>query len=192
VAERILKEAAEAAPGSAAVQAALGDELWQRSQYAKARDCYKLAHRLEPENPTYETKWAEAIVGSSGDPLSLTNGLAESYASAKTAGCLSMLLPGLGQLVIGESTKGIALMVVYVLAWVWAIFTPNGLSGFPALFGYARESNVKEFNFMVFLPLFVVVCTWIAAISSINVHAKRLEPKKVERPKPPGEGNFEL
>ncbi len=192
VAERILKEAADAAPGAAAVQAALGDELWKRSQFAKARDCYKLAHRLEPENVSYETKWAESLVGSMGDPLSMTSGLAESYASAKSAGCMSMLLPGLGQIVLGETRKGVVLMVVYIVAWVWALLIPNGLSGLPILFGYGDKVLVKEFNSIVFLPLFIALVTWIAAISSINVRTKSLAPKQIERPKPPGDGDFEL
>jgi len=192
VAEKFLEEAAEAAPGAAAVQAALGDELWQRKQYRKAREHYEMAHRLEPENIAYETKWAESIVGSSGDPMSLSVGLADSYASAKSAGCLSMLLPGLGQIVLGDTQKGVVLMVVYVGAWTWAVLTPNGLSGLPTLFGFGDKVLVKEFNFIVFVPLFLAVCTWIGAITSINSRTKVLAPKQIERPKPPGEGNFEL
>jgi hypothetical protein len=192
VAERLLQEASELAPGSAAVQAAIGDELWKRGQFSKARDCYKLAHEIEPETAVYETKWAEAIVGSAGDPLALSSGLADSYASAKSAGCLSMLLPGLGQTVLGDTKRGVVMMVVYVLAWVWALLTPNGLSGFPSLLGYGDRVMVKEFNAMVLLPLFIAIATWLTAISSINVQAKRLAPKKIERPTPPGEGGFEL
>jgi hypothetical protein len=174
------------------VQAALGDELWQRSQFRKARDHYEMAHRLDPESVVFETKWAESIVGSVGDPLSLSAGLTESYASAKSAGCLSMVLPGLGQIVLGDTKKGVWLMVVYVGAWTWAVLTPNGLSGIPTLFGFGDRVLVKEFNALVFVPLFLVVSSWIGAIMSINSRAKMLAPKKVERPKPPGEGNFEL
>ncbi|HXH60637.1 MAG TPA: hypothetical protein VNI20_04700 [Fimbriimonadaceae bacterium] len=98
VAERLLKQASEVAPGSAALQVALGDELWKRSQYSKARDAYRMAHRIEPNNIAYETKWAESIVGSAGDPLSLTS-LSETYANAKAAAVLSFFIPGLGQIV---------------------------------------------------------------------------------------------
>lgn len=191
VAERFLKEAADTVPGSAAVQAALGDELWGRSQFSRARECYKLAHRLEPENVTYETKWAESLIGSSGDPLSAVNSLSESYASAKSAGCLSMLLPGLGQIVTGETRKGIVIMVVYLGAWTWAILTPNGLSGIPALLGRASDVHVKEFNGVVFVPLLLAVLMWIGSIASINARTKQMSPRSVQRPVPPGEGNFE-
>lgn len=191
VSERFLKEAAEKAPGSAAVQAALGDELWKRSQFSRAREAYKMAHRIEPGNVTYETKWAESIVGSGGDPLSALNAASNTYASARSAGCLSMILPGLGQIVTGETTKGVTIMAVYLGAWTWAVFTPNGLSGIPALLGRASDVNVKEFNGVVFIPLLIVVATWIGSIASINARAKLMEPRKIERPIPPGEGNFE-
>jgi len=192
VAERFLKEAAEAAPGSAAVQAALGDELWRRSQFSKAREAYKMAHRIEPHNPAYETKWAESIVGSGGDPLAQLSGLGDSYASAKSAGCLSMILPGLGQIVMGEKSKGIAMIVVYFVAWTWAVFTPNGLDGIPAAIGFRQEVQVKEFNALVLLPLAVVAVTWLSAVLSLSSQMKVKSPRNIERPKPPGEGNFEL
>ena len=192
VAERFLKEAAEAAPGSAAVQAALGDELWRRSQFSKAREAYKMAHRIEPLNPAYETKWAESIVGSGGDPLAQLSGLGDSYASAKSAGCLSMILPGLGQIVMGEKSKGIAMIVVYFVAWTWAVFTPDGLDGIPAAIGFRQEVQVKEFNALVLLPLAVVAVTWLSAVLSLSSQMKVKSPRNIERPKPPGEGNFEL
>jgi tetratricopeptide (TPR) repeat protein len=192
VAEKFLKEAAEAAPGSAAVQAALGDELWRRSQFSKAREAYKMAHRIEPLNAAYETKWAESIVGSGGDPLAQISGLGDSYASAKSAGCLSMILPGLGQIVMGDKNKGIALIVVYVVAWTWAVFTPNGLAGIPAAIGFRQEVHVKEFNALVLLPLAVVAVTWLSAVLSLSSQMKVKAPRNIERPKPPGEGDFEL
>jgi tetratricopeptide (TPR) repeat protein len=192
VAEKFLKEAAEAAPGSAAVQAALGDELWRRSQFSKAREAYKMAHRIEPLNPAYETKWAESIVGSSGDPLAQLSALGDSYASAKSAGCLSMILPGLGQIVMGEKSKGIAMIVVYFVAWTWAVFTPDGLDGIPAAIGFSQKVQVKEFNALVLLPLAVVAVTWLTAVLSLSAKMKDKTPRSTDRPKPPGEGNFEL
>lgn len=189
IAERALKEASEIAPGSAAVRAALGDELWGRGQYKKARDEFELAHLLEPENPTYETKWAEAILGSAGDPIGLTTSLAESYASSKTAALLSVFIPGLGNIVLGQTQKGATMLAVWIAGWAWAAVTPNGLSGIPHLLGF--KANVDRFNAIVLVPLAMVVMSWLWAVFSTAGHAKNFAPKKIERPAPPGEGSFD-
>ena len=190
VAERLLKEAAEVAPGSAAVRAALADELWKRSQFRKARDEYKTAHLLEPENALYETKWAESIIGSSGDPLAMLSAGTENYASAKTAAFLSIMLPGLGQLVSGDRNNGIAMMVMWVGGWGWAAAVPNGLNGFFHLFG--QKTHVDSFNPIVLVPLAIVALAWLWAVMSANSKAKTAVPRSIERPKPPGEGGFEV
>ena len=190
VAERLLKEASEVAAGSAAVQAALGDQLWARSQFSKARSAYKMAHRLEPKNLAYENKWAESLVGA-GDPLSLQRGMSESYASAKTASMLSIMCPGLGQLVKGETKSGAVMISLWIGGWVWALLTPNGLKGIPAAFGISL-SGAEDFNAIVLVPVACVVFTWIWSVTSASSHAKTHKAKDVDRPAPPGEGDFEL
>lgn len=190
VAERLLKEAAEVAEGSASVQAALGDQLWERSQFSKARSAYKMAHQLEPKNLAYETKWAESLVGA-GDPLSLQRGMSESYASAKTASMLSVMCPGLGQLVKGDTSRGVVMISLWIGGWVWALLTPNGLKGIPAAVGISI-SGAEDFNATVLVPIACIVFTWIWSVTSASSHAKTHKAKEVDRPAPPGEGDFEI
>ena len=193
VAERILKEAAEKAPGSAAVQAALGDQLWERSQFTKARAAYKMAHLLEPKNVAYETKWAESLVGSMGDPLATQMSLAESYASAKTATLLSVFFPGLGQLVLGQRGSGIVMLVLWIGGWL--LFIRSTFDRLPDAVG-PGGARVTEFGTVSTVSLAVLVLTWIWSVSAASSKAKGEKvlsvSRKVEHPKPPGEGDFEL
>ncbi|MCH7945380.1 MAG: hypothetical protein IIC73_05115 [Armatimonadetes bacterium] len=188
VAERLTDEAAEKAPGSAAVQAALGDLLWGRKQYKKARDKYHTAHLLEPDNSGYETKWAESLLGSAGDPESRGKSRAEVYASAKTGAVLSFIVPGLGQIVMGEVGTGITMMVIWAGGWTWALLVPAGLSGLPHAFGL--NAKVDTFNAMVLIPIAIVTVTWLWSLTSAGSRAKSFQPKDIERPEPPGEGEF--
>jgi hypothetical protein len=193
VAERLLKEAAERAPGSAAVQAALGDQLWERSQFSRARAAYKMAHMLEPKNVLYETKWAESLVGSSRDPSSLQGDLADSYASAKTATVLSVFVPGLGQIVTGKRTQGIVMLCIWIAGWLYLV--PNALSRLPSAVG-PQGARIGEFSPLTMFTIAVLAMTWIWSATSASSFAKgqaRLGgAKKIDRPTPPGEGNFEL
>lgn len=187
-AERLTQEAAEKAPGSPAVQAALGDLLWGRKQYGKARERYHVAHLLEPENAGYETQWAESFVGSAGDPQGRGKSRAEVYASAKTGAVLSFIIPGLGQIVMGEVGKGLTMMLIWTGGWTWALLMPNGLSGLPHAFGL--NAKVDSFNAMVLVPLAIAVVVWLWSLTSASSRAKSVQPKNIERPEPPGEGEF--
>lgn len=188
LAERLTDEAAEKAPGSAAVQAALGDVLWGRKQYKKARDKYRTAHQLEPDNASYETQWAESLLGSAGDPENRGKSRAEVYASAKTGAVLSFIVPGLGQIVMGEVGTGTAMIVLWAGGWTWALLVPNGLSGLPHVFGL--NAQVDTFNAMVLVPIAIVTVTWLWSLTSAGSRAKSFQPKDIERPVPPGEGDF--
>lgn len=190
IAERALKEAAEIAPGSALVRAALGDELWGRGQFKNARVEYQLAHLLDPTNVNYEVKWAEAILGSTGDPLALSHELRDSYASGKSAAIFSLILPGLGNIVIGQIQKGIIMISIWVLGWTWAVLTPHGLSGIPHLLGF--KAKVDTFNYGVMFPLALITFVWFWAAFSTASKAKQYTPKKIERPVPPGEGRIDI
>ncbi|MCH8978667.1 MAG: hypothetical protein IH945_05425 [Armatimonadetes bacterium] len=188
VAERLTDEAAEVAPGSAAVQVALGDLLWGRKQYKKARDKYHVAHLLEPDNAGYETKWAESLLGSAGDPESRGTSRAEVYASAKTGAVLSFIIPGLGQIVMGEVGKGLTMMSLWAGGWTWAFLVPNGLSGLPHAFGL--NAKVDTFNALVLVPIGIATIAWLWSLTSAGSRAKSYQARTIERPVPPGEGDF--
>ena len=190
VAERLLKEAEEIAPGSAAVQAAIGDEYYARGQYSKARKAYHFAHKLKPDDIAYERKYAESILGG-GSPMSsvgIGNSLAEQYASARSAGVLSVFCCGLGQIVSGRRTQGGTLMAIWLLGFVWLFATNDGISG---LLGLAGVSGVPG-NSLMLVPAAMIVFPWLISIASASQHAKGSPKKSVDRPVPPGEGDFEL
>lgn len=188
IAERALAEAAEVAPGSAAVRAALGDQLWERGQMRKARAEYEMAHLLEPNNPTYETKWAEAILGSSGDPLA---GLNETnpYASGKWAALLSVFVPGLGTVALGKTTIGLVMIGTWFGTIAWLAATPDGFYSVFRILGL--KAGGGRINDMAMLPFGVLVLTWLWSFIAVVSKAKDVKREKIARPTPPGQGRFD-
>ncbi len=187
IAERALKEASEIAPGSAAVRSALGDELWTRGQRMRARDEYAMAHLLEPTNLHYETKWAEAILGSAGDPLSLSSA---SYASGKSATLLSLIVPGLGNIALGQTKVGGVMIGLWFLASTWLIATPNGLYSVLRILGLkAGSANIND---VAIVPFVIVVLVWLWSVVATVAKAKDQKPVKLERPVPPGQGKIDI
>lgn len=186
-ADKLLDEATQTAAGSSPVQEALGDAFLERKQVRKARDCFKRAMELDPKNPSAERKYGECVLAIefavNPDFGKITD---DSFASGKAGVLLSFLLPGLGQSVSGETTKGISLLAVWVACLVWAFLTPNGLSGLPTLIG--RKGTTL--NPVVFVPLFGMAACWLAAIGDASARAKRFEPKSIVRPTPPVDKEF--
>ncbi|MCH7903067.1 MAG: hypothetical protein IH944_00710 [Armatimonadetes bacterium] len=188
-AERLLKEAAEIAPGSAAVQAAIGDEFQARGQYSKARKAYYLAHQLKPDEVAYETKYAESILGgSSMSSLAISNSLAEQYASAKSAVILSVFFCGLGQIVSGRRAQGGVLMAIWLLGLGWLFGTSDGISGLVGLAGISATPG----NSLMLIPAAMIIVSWLTSIVSASGQAKGSSKRSIDRPIPPGEGDFEL
>ena len=189
VADRLLKEAAEIAPGSAAVQAAIGDEFQARGQYAKARKAYYLAHKLKPDEIAYETKYAESILGgSSMSSQAVSNSLAEQYASAKSAVILSVFFCGLGQIVSGKRVQGGVLMAIWLMGLVWLFGTSDGISGLVGLAGIGASPS----NPLMLVPAAMIMVAWLTSIVMASGQAKGSSKRSIDRPVPPGEGDFEL
>ena len=187
-ADKLLDEAAAAAPGSSTVQEALGDAFVARKQIRKARDCYQTAFKLDPKNISAERKYGECVLSIqlAIDPNFSRPPGDDSFASGKGAVILSLLFPGLGQLVLGQTQKGVVLMGIWIVSWVIALLIPNGLAGLPSLFG----GRGPHFNGTVLLPLFGIVLSWLVSISDATSQAKRLEPKNIVRPVPPVDKDF--
>lgn len=192
-ARKLLEEAAAAAPGSAAVQEALGDNWRALGALGKARDCYRLAMRLKPGNVPAERKYAECILGIANveDPAIL---LADerppnaNYASSKAAVVLSVFLPGLGHVVVGSVGRGALYITLWVLSWLMMLALPNGLSGL----GNALRGGTDPVNGWVFPPLLVALIVFFASVGEMLALSKRFEAKKVDRPVPPVDKPFEL
>lgn len=187
-AEKLLDEAAAAAPGSSAVQEALGDAYIDRKQVRKARDCFKLAFKIDPKNASAERKYGECVLSIqlALDPSFASPPPDDSFASGKGALILSFLVPGLGQIAMSETKKGLTMLGMWLGGGVLSFLIPNGLSSIPTLFG-ARGPSL---NGLVFVPLFATIVAWMWSISDAGAKAKRYEPKTVVRPVPPVDKEF--
>ncbi|MBS1714402.1 MAG: hypothetical protein JST30_08705 [Armatimonadetes bacterium] len=188
--QRLLEQAASVAPGSSTVQEALGDAYSERRQVRKAKEAYHAAVRLDPSNASAERKYGEAVLAIqiALDPAFALAPDDGSFASGKASAILSFLIPGLGQLASGSTVFGGVLLGIWALALAWAVSVPNGLSKIPFLF----RGGTVDFNGAVMVPLFLMAAAWIVGIAEASAKAKRVQPKKFERPVPPVDKKFEL
>lgn len=190
-ASKLIEQALEAAPGSSRVLEAQGDDCVLRRQLAKAKDAYKAAVEADPKNVSAERKLGETVLALqlACDPASILGGpQTDSYASGRAASLLSFLIPGLGQFVTGHTSKGVAFFVAWLVGVVWAILTPNGLSGIPTLFGRPGPNPAP----IVFVPLLLAGLAWVASIGDANATAKARPVHKPDRPVPPVDKPFEM
>ncbi len=191
-ADRLLKQAAEIAPGSVAVLEAVGDDLMARKQSRKARDVYAQALKIDPTNASVERKFAECILATSTafDPMNPGSAVSnDSLANAKTAGCLSLMIPGLGQIVTGKVQRGVIMLSIVVVGWLCALLIPDGIKGLMKMVGLTKEQ--AEFNALVMLPLGAAACAHLWSVMDMVTQAKLTPKKHVDRPRPPVDMPFE-
>lgn len=188
--EKLIEEAALAAPGSSAVQEAVGDAYVDRRQVRKAKDAYQRAVKLDPTNASAERKFGEMVLSIqlALDPMFGKPSPDESLASGKAAVILSFMIPGLGQIVNGETSKGVAFLVTWLVGVIGAILVPNGLTGLMTLIGLRGPA----FNPTVLLPLFLAVSAWMWAIGDAGGRAKRQDKRMIVHPVPPVDKDFEI
>ncbi|MBI3721152.1 MAG: hypothetical protein HY248_01245, partial [Fimbriimonas ginsengisoli] len=112
----LLQQAADTAPGAAAVLEAVGDEFAERRRWGEARSAYLRAHRADPLNPAIERKYAQTILRTTAGftvEQALGGGLdspfvdpSDAAANAKWAAVLSFFVPGAGHFALGETVTG--------------------------------------------------------------------------------------
>jgi len=191
-ATQFLKQAEGIAPGSASVLEFIGDEFVERSQFKNARAVYGKALRIAPKNVQIETKYATCVLKTEGSSFAAMQSELEVVANAKVALILSVLIPGGGQIVLGEIYKGVAMFVCYVGAWIWAIKTPNGLDGLFAMMGGKGGTALGiHLNMVVFIPLAIAAIIHISSIAGAGSKAKEKKLPPPPRPTPPADLPFE-
>lgn len=189
-ADQLLQKAMETAPNAPDVLAAIGDDYMERRQIKKAVEVYGLAVKAAPGNIAIERKHAEAVLAAQGiaDPFTMMEQAdAASMASGKAAMVLSIFLPGVGQMVIGQVWKGVAMLIGVVLGWAVTLSLPNGLGEL-----LKSMSRPADPNPLIFLTLPVAVGSHLWSMFDAAATSKRLTPKKINRPTPPSDRDFEI
>ncbi|HWD40452.1 MAG TPA: hypothetical protein VG944_16505 [Fimbriimonas sp.] len=200
----LMKEAADAAPNAASVLEALGDDYLERKQYKAAHEAYARALKHSQNNVALERKHAmtalnarsmgsiENMLRSGGDPMFLTS--EDAAASLGKARFLNAFAPGVGHMVIGKTVSGLLLLVVWVgcIALV-TIMHRDFVGVFYKIFGRApHETSIpKHPNYLVFVPLFVGIITYIVGIATLGGRNPGASNKNVSRPVPPVDLPFE-
>lgn len=187
-AKELLDQAEAAAPNSGAVLIALGDAARERRNLKEAVRLYAQAMKAEPGNIAYERKHADAVFEQSRglffDPTSPSG--VEAVASAKSAVLLSVMLPGVGQIVTGEIAKGVFFLVMVVGGWTAAL-----LIGFKGLFAMLGMGPTKDAEATVLIPLAIAVLFHLIAIFDASAKSKTIGKRKIDRPVPPSNLPFE-
>ncbi len=190
---RLLEEAARVAPGSPSVLELLGDDHAERKQLGKAVAYYRRAAKLDPKNVNVERKLALAALGvsdmSSGPSVSLGGSIDDSaipMASRNAAMLLSLFLPGLGHIVLGQKTKGWAILAFWCLLLAWTIL----MGGDVAKLGSMIVGGRSQPNMLVAVPLLLMVITYFVTLADFR-GPKETARRPVERPHPPVNLPFE-
>jgi len=190
----LLKKAVDAAPGSAVVLEALGDDLLERKLTKQARETFKRALQLDPKNVGLERKFAQTVLQSTmtmsvedqlrygiSDSMFLTAN--DNVAGLKAAKILSAIFPGLGQIVIGRTVKGAVLLGVDIICiGLIAIWHKD----FEALMRFAFGKGSSPTG-TIFIPILGIAITWVVSMMDLSGGSggSGSRQSKVERPKPP-------
>ena len=188
--KRIFDQLMEVAPGHPEVIFVNAQSLLKSRKRKAVLAMLKAGLEIHPKHPKLEEMYAEQVLIASGkDFATLKQTDLEVMASAKTATIFSSIVPGLGQIVLGEITLGASILITWLIAMIWMFSIPNGLSGIPSLIGLGK-SSATNFNGSVFIPIFIGICAWLYATTDASSRAKRATPKTIERPKPPVDKEF--
>jgi TM2 domain-containing membrane protein YozV len=195
-ATELLREAAQIAPGSPVVLEALADDLVERRQLKQAVAVYKRACRLDPKNVGLEAKFAQTVLqadtlGSLDDQMRMNLSDSpfltseDSLARLPYATLLSAFFPGVGHMVLGRTTQGIAILSAWIVCCVWILFMVGDIA---KLFAMAGGGATKP-NLLVLVPMLIGAAIYLGTLASLKGMKGSVGPKNVERPRPPSEGS---
>jgi len=181
----LIEEALILAPKSPGVLEAKGDALLKAGKRAEAEAAYQAGLDLAPGHNTLEAKYAELVLGKVAlDPdLVLSNDVG-TFANGKIAALISVVIPGLGHIILGQTVKGIAFMGGFILATVLCVLL-GGVSAFLSLF-----RNFQEMSGMGLFVLGATVLFYVIIQFDVAALAKRMVPPKISRPIPPVDKPF--
>lgn len=195
----LLRKAEALAPDLPGIREAVGDDLAEKLRFKDALQAYTAALKQDPTNINLQRKHAEMVLKANEMDLTLVGaGFGgsrldpEAYANPRAAVWLNLFLPGAGQIVTGNQTKGILMLVGWVGAWIWAIATPNGIQGLLAFAGLGRSLSEQP-NMTVLVPLAIAGGLHLWALFDISHLAEvhKASQRSTARPKPPVDLPFE-
>ncbi|MCG9896018.1 MAG: hypothetical protein MH204_11150 [Fimbriimonadaceae bacterium] len=185
-AAKCAEEAFEIAPRSVVVLEMLGDVRLAQNRTPEAEEAFKTGLQIAPGHLALEEKYAALVLKKAGiyaSPESAGPDVGE-YASAKSAAIINMILPGVGQIILGQTVKGAAFLVAFVFGLVLV-----GLSGgFESLLNLLRGSS--QVSGGGFLSWSVPLLAYLWSQFDLASLAKRFQPKKAEHPVPPVDKPF--
>lgn len=186
---RILEEARAAAPGSAAVIELLADERAAAGHQQEALRLMRLAIQMSPGNVALERKHASLVFLLRAKPqaevLSMEMRQDEVRDNARMAGLCSLLLPGLGQAMMGEVALGAAFAMVYIISIVWMLIAVMGHHSGPVRTGQAFPQATTFLTAGVVVPLVIALVVQVIAFTRARSKASAFKTVKVKHPEPP-------
>lgn len=189
-----LQQAESVAPNAPTVLEFIGDELAEKGHFRNARETYAKALKLESKNVRIENKYGLMVLKSSSfgtmaDPLGGT----EIVAGAKSAFMMSVFIPGLGQIVLGDYIKGAVYAGVWIACLIWIIVMRDSVSGLiSSIFGH-RIGEKPHYSNAIFFPLIVGVLVYVTSLFDAGAKVKHHEGRITlpTRPEPPANLPFE-
>ena len=180
------------APGSPEVTVVLAEELMARRQWAKARTRLEWGLAVNPNHKQLGQLHADCVFAILSSDMEFTRPLSEveSVASGKTALVLSILVPGLGQIVNGRTKVGGIMLGGYLICWIMLLLLPGGASGILSLMMGGRGAS--SFNGLALLPLFGSVGMLLWSVVDAQRQSPMNKRPTIERPRPPVDKDFEL
>lgn len=187
----LLRKAAELAPGAVPVQEALGDDLLERNQAKQAAEVYARALAMSPGHAGIERKYGIAISRIQA-PISFEQAmqLGESplatadAATVKAAAFFSFVIPGVGQIVLGQYVKGAIYLCSWLLMIFWISMMKMDLQNFIGSLG----GRHLTYNPLVFVPILACLGIAIAAAftcKSVVENTGSIRKQKGNHPIPP-------
>lgn len=188
-ATKVLDQMVTLAPDAPSVLELQGEELLERNKPAEAVKVLERAMQAAPGHKEIERKHAKAVLRAAGGFDPLAPPIHDSFVNPKGAALLSVFVPGLGQFVMGDRPKALAIFGVWFISLVGLFLVPNGIEGLVGL-----VSGGADLPPLVFIPLAGLGFAWLWGITDANSRAKRDEVlrRPIERPTPPVDKPFEL
>lgn len=184
-AEALVREAAAVAPGSSEVLEALADRLVVSRKTIEAKKTYQRAVHANPHNVSAERKLAELVLKETQAQLLASGYMAitsEAVASSAAAFRYNLFAPGFGQVLLGETGKGLALLAGWIVCWLVALQSSKA----------ALDAAGTTMDKVLFgAPILVALIVYAYALLDIGGRgAPVAKPPRPGRPKPPVDMEF--